>query len=260
MQTMKQLRSALFLVLAISALFLLPGCPPPPSPDTNTASCNRPNPLITLQIPNLEGFGVTPDTIAQATKVEIKVTGKPGNPDTIFLGQPGVLTVINLDSTFIRPLQLKFTYKKANDETIAEDQLRIDDTKEKGVVIPDMDVVMGVTNFPSCPGTTQAVNVTTNNGESVFSWNVGDTFEVQLTHNGTTSKFRIHPDAASDTTRIFERPNQACLTDITTQVVSRKEMAITSISNSTTVKSWNNGTTRTITIKHPTSATIVVNK
>ncbi len=260
MHTMKQFRSALFLILAIAALFLLPGCPPPTTPPSTSSSCNRPNPIVTLNIPNLNGFGVTPDTLAPATKVVIEVSGSTGNPDTTFLGQPGVMTVINLDSSFLRPLQLKFIYKTSNDETIAEDQLRIDDTRDKGVTLPDMDVVMGVTGFPSCPGTTQAVNVNTNNGVSVFNWNVGDNFEVLLTYNGTTSKFRIHPEAASDSTRIFERPSQACLSDITTQAVSRKEMAITSISNSTTVKSYNDGTIRTITIKHPVSATIVVNK
>ncbi|MFN0034353.1 MAG: hypothetical protein ACKVUS_04750 [Saprospiraceae bacterium] len=266
MQTIKQFRSALLAVVALAALFLLEGCPAP------SKSCPNPNPLVIFDVPNAEGFSVTPDMVAQATSVVIEVSGNGGDPDTTFAGQPGVATIINLNTVFKRPLHLKFTYRSASKETIAEDHLRIDDTQNRGgvspsmygVVLPDMDIVMGLTTFPNCPSSTQTVSVSTNNGTSVFSWNQGETFEVIIVYNSTPYKFRIHPVAGvgdgAGTATIYERPSQTCLSDIATQPVSTKEMAITTIANDCTVRAWEDGTTRTVTIKHPTSASISVMK
>lgn len=259
MPVLKQFRFALWGLFAIYVLWLLPACGNPGS-----SSCNHPNPIVTFQVPNQQGFAVTPDSIAQATSVRIEVSGHSGSPDTSFNGQPGVATLIHLDTSFHRPLQLKFIYKTASGEVLSEDQLRIDDTHTRGVILPDMDVVVGVTSFPSCPGAPNAVTVNTSNGVSTFPWSPGDGFEVRLTYNGTTSKFRLHPEdgiqGGAGKLTLYERPSQQCLSDITTQAVSSKELAITSISNTCTVRGWEDGTTRTITIQHPTNATIQVYK
>ncbi len=263
MCTMKHFRSAIIAVLAMASLFFLPGCPSPSS--TSTCTCPSPNPLVTFDALNSDGFSVTPDTMTNVTLVVIEVSGSSGAPKTTFNGQPGVATLIDLDTTYHRPLLLKFAYKSASGDTLANDELRIDDSESHGVTLPDMDVVMGVTNFPSCPSTTQDVTVSTApNGVSTFNWNTGDAFEVILTYNSTQYKFRVHPVAGvgdnAGTTTIFENPSHTCLTDITTQVVSSKEIAITSISNNCTVRAWNDGTARVVTIKHPSSATISVRK
>jgi len=257
---MKQLRSAFFAAAAFASLFFLQGCPCPSSKD-----CASPNPLVTFNALDSDGFSVTPDTMAQVTAVVIEVTGNSGAPKTTFTGQPGMATIIDLDTSYHRPLFLKFAYKSASGDTLATDELRIDDSESHGVTLPDMDVVMGLTAFPNCPSTSQAVTVATSpNGVSNFNWDIGEAFEVQLTYNGTTHKFRVHPAAGegdnAGTTTIYERPSHVCLTDISTQVVSSKEIAITSIATNCTVRAWNDGTARTVTIRHPISATISVNK
>ena len=264
MGTMKQFRSAFIAAFAMASLFLLPGCPCPPSP--NPPSCPHPDPLITFKALNSKGFSITPDTFSNATSVIIEVSGNSGSPKKTFNAQPGLATIIKLDTTYHRPLRLKFAYRSASGDTLATDELRIEDSDSHGVTIPDMDVIVGATNFtfPECPSTTQAVLVTTNNGISTFSWDAGDAFEVLLSYNGTTYKFRVHPVAGtgddSGTTTLYKYPNHSCLSDITTQVVSSTEVALMTIANTCRIKAWNDGTNRTVTIRHPASATIVVNK
>ncbi len=259
MRTLKQLQAVLFGLWAFYALLLFTGCGSP-----NPNSSNSSNPLITFKVPNVAGFGVTPDTIAQASSVLIEVSGQSGSPDTSFLGQPGVRTIIDLDTSFHRPLQLRLIYKTAAGEVLLEDQFRIDDSQMKGVVIPDMDVVIGVTSFPTCPGASTSVNVSTNSGVTTFPWSAGDAFEVVIGYNGNTYKFRLHPEdgisGGAGKLTLYERPSQLCLSDINTQVISSKEIEITSVASNCTIRGWEDGTTRSITIKHPTTATIVVHK
>lgn len=257
---MKHILSTLLTVLSLALLFFLPACNQTSAP----ATCLRPNPLIIFDALNTEGFSVTPDTLAQVTTVIIQVSGKSGAPTITFTGQPGVATLINLDTAYQRPLLLKFTYKSATD-TLAEDNLKVDDSQSHGVTIPDMDVIVGISPFSNCPGTSQNVNVTTNNGVSIFNWQAGQTFEVLLVYNGTSYKFRVHPvpgasgSTSAGTATIYERPSQVCLSDIDMQTVSTKEQAITNIPNCT-VRAWNDDTIRTVTIRHPTTATISVSR
>lgn len=266
MCTLKHFRSAFVALIAIATFFLLPGCDPttPSTSNSSTTGCPSPKPLITFDALNSDGFNVTPDTLPGATKVIIEVYGSTGAPQKIINGLPGVASLLELDTSFHRPLRVRFIYKAANEDTLATDEVCIDDTPSHGVTLPDMDVVMGVINFPSCPPATTTVNATTTGGLTYFNWNANDSFQVVVTYNSVDYKFRVHPtlgvgDNAGKVT-IHENPSHTCLTDINTQAVSTKEIAVTSVANNCTVRGWNNGYTRTITIKHPSTATVAVKK
>lgn len=266
MCTLKHFRSAFVALVAFATLFLLPGCDAnkPTISTTPTLTCPNVKPLITFDALNSDGFNVTPDTLAGVTKVVIEVYGSTGAPQKTINGLPGVASLLELDTSFHRPLRVKFTYKTTTGDTLATDEVCIDDTPSHGVTIPDMDVIVGYTNFPSCPPATTTVNATTTGGLTVFNWSPNDSFQVVVTFNTVDYKFRVHPtlgvgDNAGKVT-IHENPSHTCLMDINTQAVSTKEVAITSVANNCTVRGWNNGYTRTITIKHPSTATVAVKK
>jgi hypothetical protein len=250
MCTMMQFRYA-FWVLAIFAAALA-GCG---NGGSSTSPAIVANPLITFDASGSEGFSVTPDAVAGAAKVAIKVLDNNGTARAASEGVPGTAQVFNIDTAAVRPLQLQLTYLGSDGQLVVADNFRIDDRLKKVTGMPDMDVVMGLTGEQSCPNTTQDITVTTTNGVSSFVWASGTSYEVTLTCSGTVRKFVVKPTGDTNNTgtvKIYEKDQQTCLSAMSPEPVSSKEMALTSISNSATVRGYNDGSRPpTVIVKHP---------
>jgi hypothetical protein len=260
MSTMRQFCRA-FWGLAVFAA-ILASCGDSATPPAPTIVAN---PLITFDAAGAGGFAVTPESIAGAAKVAIKILDKNGVERAASEAAPGAAQVFNIDTAAARPLRVNLRYLSADGQQLASDNFQIDDRLKKSTGMPDMDVVMGVSGDITCPNPTQNITVTTVSGVSTFTWEAATTYEVTLTCGGTSRKFALKPTAGSGgnagTVKVYDKSNQTCLNAVSPEPVSSKEIALTTISNGCTVRGYedSNGT-KTITIKHNTCSGILVKK
>lgn len=260
MRTMKQFYLGFLALGVIFTLSFLTGC----KHDTSGTACRQPHPLVTFDAKDSDGFSVTPDTLSGATTVTIDVTGKSGAGHLTINGHTGEEAVIVADTSFHRPLFVKFTYKSADNQVLAEDGVWIEDRPTQGITIPDMDVVVAFNPMNSCPGTSQVVSTATSNGVTEFTWNTSDTlFEVSIIQGGVQKKFVLKPTPVvgdnSGKVQVFEHDQQACLTDLTFQPVSSKEANLLGI-DSCAVRGYNDGSVRKLKVRHKVNAVIGVRK
>jgi len=175
------------LFIAVLSLIGIAGCnnseqtpPPPPAP------CPCPQPLISFFEGG--GFNVNPGTLPAASSITVFVADALGVPiDTLTL-TPYQDKFLSYSDTISRPLQLRFVYKSATGEVLGESCLKIDDSGGSGVVIPDVDVLMGYTSNPPPSCTSLSNNqVTTGTGQVSFAW---DTvmYELRFSQPGGTEK------------------------------------------------------------------------
>lgn len=238
MNAMKQFRFAALLLLA-GALFWLSGCGTP---------CRVPNPLIKFNLPGSPGFSVTFDSIAGATAVNLKVYDAAGDQLFDFNSTPGQSQVVNapMDGDTPRPLQLSYFYKNASGETVAGDSMRIDDREDLGV-IPDMDIIIGVTS--SCPNTTELINPETDGEWRFFPWSSTDTFVVSLrkTNPQAIEKLCLVPVPGTGgnpgSLKVFKMTNQTCVTNPTTSLMNDNRLVRVTVSSTTfDIKSFDSNT------------------
>lgn len=264
---MKQFFLGFLLALLLAILFCrFWGCPPGPR-----EACVTPNPLIQLDAPQ-DSFAVTPRGVPGATAVALSVFDADGDSLVAFAATPGQKLTMRFDTSAARPLQLCFRYQDGGGGTVARDSILIDDIILQGGV-PDMDIVMGVVSpAQSCPGASQNVQVTTNNGVSTFAWaNTGEIFTVTLTCGGNTHKFIVKTVSGGSSTgncphvhaEVHDAACFNCLSNTGRTPNSNSEMQLANISQFCTVKvydSCNGSSNRTIEITHPTTCSIAVQK
>lgn len=155
---------------------------------TTPAPCPCPQPIISFY--EQSGiFKCNPGTLPDAVSVTVFMADVHGVPiDTLtFTPNQDKFLSYNLD-TFARPLQLRFVYNSSTGKILGESCLKVDDSGGNGVVIPDVDVIMGFTSTPPPACTSLSNNqVTTGTGQVSFAW---DTimYELRFSQQGGTEK------------------------------------------------------------------------
>lgn len=140
---------------------------------------------------------------------------------------------------------------------------------DRGVVIPDMDVVVGYTaQQQNCSGSAQLVSTSTNNGVTTFSWSPNDQFIITISAGGTAETIRLLTEGGSGgnagTAKYFKQANYSCLSNPgTSESTDHKELTLSVASNNLAIRGYDNNdgtTTRHIAIAHPAGYSIVVAK
>lgn len=268
MQVWKKFRFVTHITVVFAALLLFV------SACVDTTPCVVPNPLIQFNVAQ-DTFGVTPNAVPNAQTVQIAVFDSTGVLQDTFTVTPGQQQKLSFDDSAKRPLQLKFTYQSASGSIVAEDSIRIDDVANKGVSLPDMDVIVGLLapGNQLCPNTIGNVTptITTESStlkKATFNWVLNDRFEVTLNNGTTSKKFRIHPaphptdpDKAGTCT-MYNSASYTCATlnPADTDPESLLVMVIEAIADDCKVKGYNDGTTKTISVIYPNACGITVKK
>ncbi len=217
-----------YFLFTLSGAFFLSfcwqACCPPAQP--------VPNPLIKFDSPNVPGFSVTYDSVANAASIILDVSDADG--DSIFhvTGTPGQEQILDFppSADIPRPLQLRFRYQSAQGTTLVEDSIRIDDRQDLGNTIPDMDIEMGVTGPSNCPSAPNLVQTFPDGDWTIFLWDTGDQFELLLRNNAgdVVEKIRLHPTPGTGgnagKVTCYKQGNFSCLTNPTTELVSNNKL------------------------------------
>ena len=184
--------------------------PPPPTP------CPCPQPFISFF--EAGGFNVNPGTLPNATSIMVLVADALGTTIDTLEMSPGQDTALAYDlGTVARPLQLRFVYKSSTGEIIGESCLKVDDSGGNGIVVPDVDVVMGYTSSPtpSCSSLSN-IQVGSGTGQASFTWDPDTLYEVRFNPpSGTAKKLRLKtidlPSNLPGITRVYDAIGYGCL-------------------------------------------------
>jgi len=142
-------------------------------------------------------------------------------------------------------------------------------TSNRGVTLPDMDIVMGYTALQqTCSGIPQQIPISANNGVTSFNWAPNDQFIIRATSGSTTEIIRLHTQDGvgeeAGTAYYYKLAHYSCLSNPgTSESSDHKELTISVASNNLTLRGYDNNdtiTTRHIAITHPSGYSFTVLK
>ncbi len=206
MSDLKKINCSLHgLVLLLVTLFWA-ACASPPSP----------NPVIALEE---EGISITVDSLADVSSVTIYSFNGAGQPLDTINATPGEAILSANAPEVPRPIRFNFIYKSSSGNTIVEDMLSVHDGPDSnGVLLPDMDVVIGrLNNSQQCPSSTQ---IATGTGVVTFNFQANKRYEVRMTHpGGQEERLLLHPKPAppnvlqAGKVDVYKTESYSCMTN-----------------------------------------------